>query len=323
MNTRRKGFSFIGFLKTIAVIIAVLVISVIITSIPPSGRNYAQGFSGDASKSGIADEKGLFTAQEKAALDAEIQAEAEYLQMNIVVYLGGIQRSEYATEIFADDEYDEYFGEDTDGVFYYMDLSGKSTYEGAYDYISTSGRAWIMYQERIGQIYSLLDNYLPTSSEVANASFDYSQFKDNIYNGIGEFIGLLGKYSDGSYESSYYHDQSSGKYIYRISGKLYITKSKPPAIKLMILLLGELIGLIVGLIVYFSVKSTYKFKSKTNPSVYIARNETAFERTSDIHLRTNVTKHRIETDSGGGRSGGGGGGGHSHSGGHGGGGHHR
>ena len=98
----------------------------------------------------------------------------EYLQdasdqtgMNIAVVLGKQRRSEYAIENLADETYDQMFGKNTDGLLYYMDLSGA---EHPYDYISTSGMGQFYYSDgdmdnRIDQIFDHVFPYLPAGNE--------------------------------------------------------------------------------------------------------------------------------------------------------------
>lgn len=273
-------------------------------------KNYAQGFDGDSGNSRLVDNANIFSAENEASLTEEIQKYSAELEMNIYIYVSGTYRTDSQTEIFADDTYDETFGEDTDGVFYYLDLSGK---QPAYDYISTSGKAVLIYEDVRESIFSYLDNYLPASGEAI--------YEDDIYDAVSGFLSCLDTYS--SHDSTaleYYHDKSSGKYFYYKDGELVVSKSKPLAIWLNIALVSVLIGAVIALISYFITRSRYKFKASTNPNVYISRNESVFTNKSDVLIRTYVTKHKIESSSGGSH---GGGGGHSHSGGHGGGGHHR
>lgn len=266
-------------------------------------KNYAQGFDGDSGNSRLVDNANIFSAENEASLTEEIQRYSAELEMNIYIYVSGTYRTDSQTEIFADDTYDETFGEDTDGVFYYLDLSGK---QPAYDYISTSGKAVLIYEDVRESIFSYLDNYLPASGEAI--------YEDDIYDAVSGFLSCLDTYS--SHDSTaleYYHDKSSGKYFYYKDGELVVSKSKPLAIWLNIALVSVLIGAVIALISYFITKSRYKFKASTNPNVYISRNESVFTNKSDVLIRTYVTKHKIESSSGGSH---GGGGGHSHSGGH-------
>lgn len=279
--------------------------------------SYHQGFSGDPGDSRLVDKEydggdGLFSDLQKEELNNAIVRYSEELQLNIMVWIGGNYRSDNDTEIFADDTYDEIYGEDTDGVFYYIDLSGKSP---AYDYISTSGKAVLIYESKINSMFSYLDNYLPASGQTI--------YPEDIYGAVTAFLSLLKSHYDNKPSSSltYYHDVSSGKYFYYKGDELIITKSKPPALWLKACMISFIIGLVVSLLIYFITASRYKFKSSANPNIYMKNEATRFHEKSDILLRSHVTKHRLESSSGGGRSGGGGG--HSGGGGHGGGGHHR
>ena len=72
-------------------------------------------------------------------------------------------------------------------------------------------------------------------------------------------------------------------------------------------------GGIAHLITFFVAKSNYKFKAKTNPNIYLAKDETRFSVNNDELIRSHTSKTHIPQSSGGGggggfRSGGGGGG---------------
>ena len=308
---RRRIVSFFA-----ALLVAALMLPVSVLSASADEKTVLSQNDVDPTHSGLADffesEDGMFTDAEEEDINEVIRKCAENLQMNIVVYISNQRLSESQAEIFADDMYDEYYGEDTDGVFYYMDFSGQSP---AHDYISTSGKAVLLYQDHIEDIFSVMDTYLPPSSVS-----DYSSYKDNIGNGIKQFTVLLEKYySEGvSDPFAYYYDESSGKYFYFKDGQFMMGEGKPRSVKLLMWVISSVTGFIVGLIVYFANKARYKFKSSANPGVYVSKNDTVFTRKIDTFLHTHTSRVRIESSSGGG-----GGGGHSHSGGHGGGGHSR
>ena len=301
-------------------VICLCMLSVFAAGSASAAENYAQGFDGNSQRSGLIDNeynngKGIFGDDREyfSSLDEKIKLASNELQMNIAVYIGGVARANYQTESFADDSYDQMYGPDTDGIFYYLDLSGKSP---AYDYISTSGKGVLNYQESIDTIFTQLDYYLPKSGQPIYAS--------DIYNAIDRFVELLYDYNDtGTSGFRYYLDRDTGKYFYYKNDELIITKTgKPPALWLIAAAIGAGIGGLTTLISYLIAKRNYKFKSKTNPSIYLSSETVRFTDRSDTFLRSYVTKHRIESSSGGGggsRGGGGGGGG----GGHGGGGHSR
>ncbi|MBQ8960629.1 MAG: hypothetical protein IJ071_05360 [Ruminococcus sp.] len=281
-----------------------------------AAENYAQGWSGDAGRSMIEDDYGLFDEATLNDLNKIVRETAEKLEMNIYIFLAGTgyrYQSDSQTVIFADDSYDEIFGEDTDGVFYYLDISGKSP---ACDHISTSGKAVLWYQNDIDTIFSRLDAYLPASGETV--------YSDDIARAIRAYLGFLESYQDTSSGLRYYHDESSGKYFYYVGSRFYVSKSRPPAISLLYGAASAVAGLVVSLIVYFVTKSKYKFKSSTDAGVYVSREHTRYFQNEDTFLREHTSRVRIESSGGGGGGyRGGGGGGHSYSGGHGGGSHHR
>ncbi len=280
--------------------------------------NYYKGWDGDWRSSKLIDNEyggsGLFSQDNKNTLNENIRAYSRDLEMNIIVYIGGNPfYSDDDTEWFCRDTYTENFGTDTDGVIYYIDLSGSSP---ARDCIATSGKAILLYEKYKEEIFNHLDNYLPASGQQIS--------EQDIYDAVNSFLSQLTYYSENKPSSfTYYHDKKTGKYFYYKNGELYITKSKPFTLWLYIFLVCAAIGAIIGLITYFVAKSRYKFKSKTNPSIYLAADAVRFTDRSDTLIRSYVSKHKIETSSGGGSRGGGGfSGGHS-SGGFGGGVHHR
>lgn len=273
----------------------------------------AKGFDGNYTNSSFLDNSGL--VEKPDDFTKLIQETSKDLEMNIFVYVAGKNdsyRSDYDIECFADDYYDEIYGEDTDGVFYYMDVSGRSP---SCDRISTSGKAVLLYQKNIDNIFYRLDNYLPPSGQTVYA--------ENIENAVEEFLTALEDYGNNSPSSmSYYHDESSGKYMFMKNGEFVVSKHKPMIYNVFLMAICVVAGLIVAVAVYFITKSRYKFKKSQNSAVYVKNEKTVFRRSTDTFIRTYTTKQKIETNSGsGGRSGGGGG--HSHSGGHGGGSHHR
>lgn len=272
--------------------------------------NYAKGWDGDYTKSLFYDTANIFSDDEKAELTEYVQEAAQELEMNIFVFAAGpsYYMSDEKTEIFADDSYDEYFGEDTDGVFFFMDFTGKKP---AYDYISTSGKAVPYYQDDISDIFSSVNSYLPPSSVS-----EYSQFKDDISDAVITFISELKYYRGGD---TAYYDDDSGKYFYYENNKLIITDKPPLKARLKVLIFAVPAGIIAAFIYFFSIKKAYKFKSSANPNVYISSEDTQFIRRDDRFIRTYTTKTKIESSS----SSGGSGGGHSGGGGHGGGGSHR
>lgn len=301
------------FLSLMASAIICLCLVPCLTANASSKNNYA-GWDGDWQASMLVDNEygssGLFSDEYREDLTEEIQQYSKDLEMNIVVYIGGTYRSDSETKPFCDDYYDSAYGNDTDGIMYYIDLSGKSP---AYDYISTAGKCILLYEKNREDIFNYLDNYLPASGQTIE---EY-----DIYQAVKAFLSELKYYYNQDHSKfEYYHDTSKGTYIYYKDGELQITTEKPLVLKLRILIVCSVIGFLTALITYLVSKSHYKFKNKTNPSVYLSSEAVRFNEKSDLLIRTYVTKHKIQSSSGGGGSRGGGG----HSGGsHGGGGHHR
>ncbi|MBO4878565.1 MAG: hypothetical protein J5501_11200 [Ruminococcus sp.] len=305
-----------GFARFIC-IIAVMALSLFLVSNLGYPENYSKGYT-DSLKSAFVDERNIFSQAEVDEINERVREVSAKTKLNI--YISASSRafySEDATRIYADDEYDRIFGEDTDGLYYFMDFAGKSD---SYDYLSLSGRACLQFADSFQHIVDSTGDHLPYSYQIQQNGLE--TYKDQIADAINYFLSMISTYSDGNREVNYVHTEV-GKYIFRRGGDLYVTYSKPPFIRMKILLIGEIAGLIVGLIIYLSTKSTYKFKSKTDPSLYVDKSDIHFYTRTDAFLRTHTSRHAISTDSGGGGGRTGGGGGHSFSGGHTGGGHHR
>ncbi|MBE6861748.1 MAG: hypothetical protein E7497_02460 [Ruminococcus sp.] len=275
-----------------------------------AAENYSQGYDKDESYlSGVIDDKDLFeddpdTLEELNELVVET---SEELELYICIYLNDTARGESSTEYFADEEYDRMFGEDTDGIFYYMDLSEQYS---AYDYISTSGKGMLYFDDHIDDMFDEIFPYLPSSGETIYAS--------EIELAIEQICGVISDYASkepGFFD--YEYDSYTGHYIYMKNGEVVVTPTAPPAILVKRGLISLAIGAVVAVICYFIVKHHYKFKPSCNPSVYVSREESRFTHKDDRFIRTYTTKTKIQSSSGGGRSGGRGGGSH------GGGGRHR
>lgn len=304
--------------KIITAVVSLLVLAMIfpvISCTAFAGENYAKEWDGDVSDSHFFDDTDFFTTEEELEITSRIQKTAKQLEMNIVVMAAGktYRMSDSRTEEFADKCYDDLFGYDTDGVFFFIDFTEKKP---AYDYISTSGKAVLCYQDHIQDILDAVYEEFPPSTVS-----DYSLYKDDIESGIDKFLSSLIYYSDNFSGRGSYYDENSGKYYYYKNDKLVISKDPPPIKRLFPILFAIPAGVIAAVIFFFTNKSAYKFKGSANPSIYVSNVDSRFTQRDDRFIRTYTTKHKIETSSGGSHGGGGhsGGGG----GGHGGGGSHR
>lgn len=277
-------------------------------------ENYGEGFDGDSDASYVYDQADIFDDDKETLreLNTLVDEYSNKLDMNIYVFING-DRSFYSdSEVkrFCDSYYDNKYGEHTDGILYLIDISGGTP---ARDCISTSGKAVLLYEKNLDRIFSSMDAYLPSSGSTV--------YPDDIDGAVREFFDQIehyGRRTPGIFES--YHDKVRGYYHYYRNGE-YIVSTHNPATKFIFLLISAVVGIMTGIISFISIKSKYRFKGGTNSSVYVAHGENKLTESSDIFIRSYVTKRKIETSSssGGGRSGGGGG----HSGSHGGGVHHR
>lgn len=261
-------------------------------------ENDAAGWDGISVNSMLIDSADLFTDSEEKEITAEIQEAAELLEMNIIILAAGSEfyMSDDEVERFCDDSYDQTFGADTDGIFYFMDFTGKKP---AYDYLSPSGKAMLYYKDNMDAIFDEVFYYMPSSD------LDPMDYTDDIRDGISCLLGQLSEYSG---SESYYYDDYSDRYYYEEDGELVITSSKPLRARLKALVFALPIGIIAALIYFFAMKHAYKFKSSANPSVYVSSEDTRFIHREDRFIRTYTRKTKIESSSGGGSRGGGGGG---------------
>lgn len=261
------------------------------------------------------DESGRLTPDEYAQSLEILQNAADNTGMNVAIILGTQVRSEYMIESLADESYDALFGKRTDGILYYMDLSGA---DSPYDYISTSGLGQFYYSdgEEADRINAIFDDVFP---------YLYPAGSEDIAGAIAAFAADVEYYYDMGISHNYYlYDDVDGLYYYVKDGELKSAVSKPYidwGSVLMATFMGGVFGLIVAVIVFFSVKAHYRFKASLSPTAYVNRKNLVFHRQYDNFVREYTTRVKIESSSGGG--GGSRGGGGRSSGGHGGGGRHR
>ena len=289
---------------------------VILTALIP----LSAGAEKDFSNCRIYDEYDVFKDDKLEELNGLIEQTAEEIDMYIAVYISKTDLDDLETERFSEQCYEDIFGENTDGVFFYMDLSGGRP---AYDYISTSGMGALVYTDYrndgesniIDKMFDQIYNYMPSSGEIIDSV--------DIELAIEEFCRQLEIYAEKGAKSFYYsYDSADGKYIYESGGKAVVSGHKPFFVMIKYLPVGMLCGIVIALIMFFSIKSTYKFKKSCDSSVYVERNETDFTVRDDRFIRQYTTKTKIESSSSSGGSHHSGGG--SHGGGsHGGGGRHR
>ncbi len=263
----------------------------------------------------IFDEKGALSEGEYALCQERLQEAADATGMNIGVILAKPSRSEYSIENIADQTYDELFGKKTDGLLYYMDLSG---YE-PYDYISTSGLGQFYYtnspqHDRINPMFDAICYYLyPVGSE-------------DVYSALFQLASEVEYYYDAGIPFQYYvYDEEYEQYMHVNSdGEIVMTTYKPFIDWVNVIVYGGggfLIGLLIALFVFIGVKLRYRFKTSLSPTTYVNRKNIVYHEQYDHFIRTYTTKVKIESSSGGG--GGGSRGGGRSRGGHGGGGRRR
>jgi len=271
---------------------------------------------------GVYDTSGILEDNELEKINESVKKTAEEIDMYVAVFISGVDMSDSQTETFSEDCYEDMFGENTDGVFFYMDMSdGKPLY----DYISTSGMGALIYTDYkndgednvIDKMLKQIYNYLPSSDSGKKAT------SDEIKLAVEEFCSQLKKYADKGAKAFYYnYDPIDKKYIYESGGKAVVSSHKPYFVMIKYFPIGAASGIVISIIIFFIIKNNYKFKKSCNSSVYVAKDETNFTVREDRFIRQYVTKRKIESSSSSGGSHHSGGG--SHGGGsHGGGGSHR
>lgn len=295
---------------------------IILTALMPLCTYAVESSSRNFENCGVYDTSGTLSESEVSQLSGTVRETAKQIDMYVAVFISGEDMSDYETEVFSEECYEDMFGENTDGIFFYMDLSdGKPLY----DYISTSGMGALIYTDYrndgknnvIDKIFKKVYNYLPSSESGQKAS------ADDLKLAVEEFCSQLKIYADNEVKTFYYnYDPVDKKYIYESGGKAVVSSHKPYFVMIKYLPIGLLIGIVTAIVMFFIIKSTYKFRKSCDSSVYISKDETNFTVKDDRFIRQYVTKKKIERSSSSGgshRSGGG-----SHGGGsHGGGGSHR
>ena len=259
----------------------------------------------------------LFDEDELEELNELVKDTAEEINMYVCVILGTSIYNDTQIEEFAELFYDDIFSPNTDGIIYYIDLSGRSE---SYDYISTSGRAALVYTDYENDGYNnriddIFDNiYLPKSGATIEAS--------DIANGIEEFCKSLEEINEKGPKKFYYsYDKYDEKYIYLKGEDVIVSSTKPLYAIINYTPIGLITMVIVTLISVLIIKGSYKFKTAFNSSSYVERNKTVFNVKTDTFIREYTRRVKIDSGGSGGRRGGGGR--RSGGGSHGGGGRHR
>lgn len=262
------------------------------------------------------DESNCLGAEEKNTCTARMQSAADTTGMHIAIIISTEKRSEAVIESIAEEVYDSVFGEKTDGICYYMDLSGYD----AYDYISTSGLGQFYYTDsysnnRIDRIYSAVDKYM------------YPVGNEDPAGAIQEFAEQLEYYyQQGIPEQYYIYDEDEHVYYHVENGILITTKGKPylnwnTAFLAMAAAMG--FGVLIAIFVYVAIRARYTFQYSLSPTNYVNKKTVVYRQQHDRFIQSRITKTQTSPDNRSHHNGSHhGGGGHSHHG-HGGGGHHR
>lgn len=244
----------------------------------------------------------LTEAEEKALLEKMTQTSKE-TGINIGIVITADLENKRANR-YADNFSDNNFGIESNSiVLLLLNTHDLPIYDMESDWISTSGKARKLYDNKIDKIFSRVYAALEKrgiESDLPGKPNVYKNWSStNYYLGCMNFCTTLEKY--GNPVSAFWY------------GILDFVFSNIPA-----LFLGGIVGLIVALIFSSNIKRSYSKKSPISAAQYIDKRNTEITRREDVFIREYTTSYRRSSSSGGGRSGGGGGGSHG-----GGGGHHR
>ncbi|WP_443965545.1 hypothetical protein, partial [Ruminococcus sp.] len=237
----------------------------------------------------LCDEGYLLTDSEFSAVLSELQDTADQTGMNIGVWIGTTEvgdGSDADTVAFCDDQYDELYGINTDGVFLYLDMSGASH---LYDYISTSGKGQFYYtnsssSDRVSEIFSCMNPYLVRGSE-------------DIPGALHQFCYNLEYYAEkGAPSDTYYtYNEDSGKYLIMQNGVVKEVSELPEeytaklswGMIILIAIAGALIAFGLSLLI---IRSSYQFKTAGNMRNYLEAGKIRHKRNTDQFLRTYRTR---------------------------------
>lgn len=272
----------------------------------------------DPMNSFLVDDADMLSDDEEEELTGIIRETAEYIDMNILVFVSGtpIGGPDEDTQMYCEGLCKEFYDMDDDSIVLYMDLAGHGdTSYAPYDYIYTRNRARFYYpgeeddcdEDIVAGIFSDMNPYLPRGNEDP-----YTAIK--VFTEDLEYF-----YSYGPSDLNYYYIKDTGKYVsMKSDGSLVHSDSRPKNWGKSIII-GAVLSLIATLITFFCIKSHYKFKSAPSSLEYLRRDNIKMGERSDIFIR----KYQIRTKKASSSSGGGGGGGGGTSSGGGGGGNHR
>lgn len=260
------------------------------------------------------DEAGRLTKEEYDRCVKELQDAADRTGMNVGMVIGNVERSEYTIESLAVETYDQMFGETTDGLLYYMDLSSAAH---PYDYITTCGMGQFYYTNSVedNRIDAIFDAVFP---------YLYPKGLEDVPGAVEEFAEQVVEWYDTGIPDNYYvYDDYYEEYYYVEYGEILSSYNVPYVDWGELFTIGSacfVFGHIVAVIVFLCTKSHYNFKTSLSPTAYANRKNLVFHNQYDRFVREHTTRTKIESSSsgGGGRSGGG-----RSSRGHGGGGRHR
>lgn len=283
------------------------------TAIAACGVSPMTGAAIEPTESLLVDDAQLLTVEEQEELTEEIIETANYIEMNILVYVSGSHVARSETQMYCETLCQQRYDMSDDTVVLYMDLSGHDDPSySPYDFFYTRNRARFYYTDdsyggsnRIQDIFSEINPYLPRCEE-------------DIPGAVEKFLSELEFYYNyGPDTSYYYYVPDTGKYVTIDDSGNQVFSDSPPREWGLALGIGIVVSLIITLITFFCIKSHYRFKDAPSSLHYLSFEGAKINVRSDTFLRKYQTRRKIEHSSGGGGGGfsgtssGGGGGGNS------------
>ncbi len=256
----------------------------------------------DPSLSFLVDDAQVLTSEEEEELMEDICDTAEYIDMNIGIFVSGTYTPRDDTQMYCERICADAFGLGDDSVVLYLDLSGQDDLSySPYDFFYTRNRARFYYTDgacgdsnRVQEVFSEMNPYLPRGDE-------------DVVSALDEFLYELEYYYDYGPDLDYYfYIADTDKYVTMDENNILTHQDSLPKDWGHIIRIALFISLIVTLITFFFIKRHYRFKSAPSSLEYLNFNETKLGPKSDVYLRRYTTRHKIERSSSGGGGGGGG-----------------
>ncbi len=235
----------------------------------------------------IYDQATVLTADELSTAQNVLEEVADKTELKIGILLDSSSRTEYGTQMVAKSTFDATFGEGTNGVLLYIDLSA-DTLANAYHYVYGSGS---------GQFYfTYEDGESPTRADTLINAMCVSLYprKFSLFDTMFEDIAstILALYEKGSPEGYVIYDSDNAVYYSMIGNTLTMTSTNPYGTSYLwiVVLVCSGIGLFIAIVYYGITTSRYAFKSDLYPPTSTAHRKLQFTKQFDELVEETTTK---------------------------------